>query len=155
MLRRLGVFVATGAFVGYAPVAPGTFGSALGLAVFFAVRYVRSQAVEAIALVILAGVGVWSATEAERHFGRVDPGYIVIDEVVGMLVTLAFVPVNAVGVLVAFVLFRLLDVVKPWPARRLERLHGGLGVMLDDVMAGIYANLVMWELVRLVPGTLT
>jgi len=154
MLRRLGVFVATGAFVGYAPVAPGTFGSALGLAVLFVVRYLQSPLAEGTALVLLAGVGVWSASEAERHFGRTDPGYIVIDEVVGMLVTLAFLPVTAIGILVAFLLFRLFDVVKPWPARRFERLHGGLGVMLDDVMAGIYAHLVMWGVVRLLPGVL-
>ena len=154
MLRRLGVFVATGAFVGYAPVAPGTFGSALGLAVLFVVRHSLSPSAEGVTLVLLAGIGVWSASEAERHFGRTDPGYIVIDEVVGMLVTLAFLPVNAVGILVAFLLFRLFDVVKPWPARRFERLHGGLGVMLDDVMAGIYAHLVMWGIVRLLPGVL-
>jgi phosphatidylglycerophosphatase A len=104
--------------------------------------------------VLLAGVGIWSASEAERHFGRTDPGYIVIDEVVGMLVTLAFLPVNATGILVAFLLFRVFDVVKPWPARRFERLHGGLGVMLDDVMAGVYAHLVMWGIVRLLPGVL-
>lgn len=154
MLRRLGVFVATGAFVGYAPVAPGTFGSALGLAVLFVVRYSRSPLAEGATLVLLAGVGIWSASEAERHFGRTDPGYIVIDEVVGMLVTLAFLPVNATGILVAFLLFRVFDVVKPWPARRFERLHGGLGVMLDDVMAGVYAHLVMWGIVRLLPGVL-
>jgi phosphatidylglycerophosphatase A len=154
MLRRLGVFVATGAFVGYAPVAPGTFGSALGLAVLFVVRYSQSPLAEGATLVLLAGVGIWSASEAERHFGRTDPGYIVIDEVVGMLVTLAFLPVNATGILVAFLLFRVFDVVKPWPARRFERLHGGLGVMLDDVMAGVYAHLVMWGIVRLLPGVL-
>ena len=154
MLRRLGVFVATGAFVGYAPVAPGTFGSALGLAVLFVVRHSLSPSGEGATLVLLAGIGVWSASEAERHFGRTDPGYIVIDEVVGMLVTLAFLPVNAMGILVAFLLFRLFDIVKPWPARRFERLHGGLGVMLDDVMAGIYAHLVMRGIVNLLPGVL-
>ena len=95
------------------------------------------------------------ATEAEHHFGGIDPGPVVIDEVIGMLVTLAFVPVNLTGAIVAFVLFRLLDVVKPWPARRLEHLPGGFGVVLDDVMAGVYGNLVMWGLVRLMPATLT
>ena len=155
LLRRIGVFVATGAGVGFAPVAPGTFGSALGLAVFYAVRLQRSTIVEAASIVLLVGVAVWSATEAERHFGTIDPGPIVVDEVVGMLLTLAFVPVNLAGAGVAFVVFRLLDVVKPWPARRLERLPGGLGVVLDDVMAGAYGNLVMWGLVRLLPASLT
>ena len=155
MLRRLGVFIATCAYVGYAPVAPGTFGSAIGLAVFYVVRHQRSRAVEIAAMVVLVAVGLWSATEAEHHFGGIDPGAVVIDEVIGMLITLAFVPVNLAGAIVAFVLFRILDVVKPWPARRLEHLPGGFGVVLDDVMAGVYGNLVMWGLVRLMPAALT
>ena len=155
LLRRIGVFVATCAYVGYAPVAPGTFGSAIGLAVFSAVRQQGSTTVEAVAIVVVAAVGMWSATEAEHHFGRIDPGPVVIDEVIGMLVTLAFVPVNITGAIVAFLVFRLLDVVKPWPARRLEHLPGGFGVVLDDMMAGVYGNLVMWGLVRLMPATLT
>ena len=155
LLRRIGVFIATCAYVGYAPVAPGTFGSAIGLAVFYVVRRQRSTTVEVAAIVVLAVVGLWSATEAEHHFGGIDPGPVVIDEVIGMLVTLAFIPVNLAGAIVAFVLFRLLDVVKPWPARRLEHLPGGFGVVLDDMMAGVYGNLVMWGLVRLMPAALT
>jgi phosphatidylglycerophosphatase A len=155
LLRRIGVFVATCAHVGYAPVAPGTFGSAIGLAVFYAVRHQGSPTVEAVAIVVLAAVGLWSATEAEHHFGGIDPGPVVIDEVVGMLVTLAFVPVNIAGAIVAFFVFRFLDVVKPWPARRLEHLPGGFGVVLDDIMAGVYGNLVMWGLIRLLPAWLT
>ena len=155
MLRRLGVLIATGAFVGYTPVAPGTFGSALGLVVFLLVRSRHSPAVEGIALAVLAVAGVWSASEAERYFGRTDPGYIVIDEVVGMLVTLAFLPVNAAGMLAAFLLFRFFDIVKPWPARQFERLHGGLGVVLDDAMAGLYGNVVMRGLVYFLPSLLT
>ena len=93
---------------------------------------------------------MWSATRAERHFGGTDPGPVVIDEVLGMLVTLAFIPVGWSGALAGFVLFRVLDIIKPYPADRFERLHGGLGIMADDAMAGIYANLslrlVMWLL---------
>jgi phosphatidylglycerophosphatase A len=155
LLRRLGVFIATCAYVGYAPVAPGTFGSAIGLAVFYVVRHQRSTTVEVGVIVALAAVGLWSATEAEHHFGGIDPGPVVIDEVIGMLITLAFIPVNIAGAIVAFFIFRFLDVVKPWPARRLERLPGGFGVVLDDMMAGVYGNIVMWGLVRLMPATLT
>jgi phosphatidylglycerophosphatase A len=155
LLRRIGVFIATCAYVGYSPVAPGTFGSAIGLAVFYIVRHQRSTTVEVAAIVVLAVVGLWSATEAEHHFGRIDPGPVVIDEVVGMLITLAFIPVSLAGAIVGFVLFRFLDVVKPWPARRLEHLPGGFGVVLDDIMVGVYANLVMWGLVRLMPTALT
>ena len=155
LLRRIGVFIATCAYVGYAPVAPGTFGSAIGLAVFYVVRYQRSTTVEVAVIVALAAVGLWSATEAEHHFGGIDPGPVVIDEVIGMLITLAFIPVNTAGAIVAFFIFRFLDVVKPWPARRLEQLPGGFGVVLDDMMAGVYGNIVMWGLVRLMPATLT
>lgn len=92
--------------------------------------------------------GVWAGTTAERYFGGVDPGPIVMDEVVGMLITLAFIPVGWSGALVGFVLFRIFDVIKPFPAGRLEALHGGLGVMADDAMAAVYANLslrlVLW-----------
>jgi phosphatidylglycerophosphatase A len=154
-LRRLGVFIATCAYVGYAPVAPGTFGSAIGLAIFYIVRRQGSTSIEAAAMAVLLAIGLWAATEAEHHFGGIDPGPVVIDEVIGMLITLAFVPVGLVGAVAGFFLFRLLDVVKPWPARRLEFLPGGLGIMLDDVMAGVYGNLVMRGLVWLAPGWLT
>ena len=158
LLRRIGVFIATCAYVGYAPVAPGTFGSAAGLVLFYALRHHGSTIVEpvseAVAIGALFAVGVWAASEAERHFGRTDPGAVVIDEVIGMLITLAFIPVNLTGAIVGFFVFRVLDIVKPWPARRLERLHGGFGIVLDDVMAGIYGNLVMWGLIYLLPAWL-
>ena len=155
LLRRIGVFIATCAYVGYAPVAPGTFGSAVGLAVFYAVRHQGTMTVEAGTIVVLLAIGLWAATEAEHHFGGSDPGPVVIDEVIGMLITLAFIPVNLAGAILGFFIFRVLDVVKPWPARRLEHLPGGFGVVLDDVMAGIYGNLAMWGLVRLLPAWLT
>jgi phosphatidylglycerophosphatase A len=154
-LRRLGVFIATCAHVGYAPVAPGTFGSAVGLVVYYLVRRQASTAVELGAIALILVVGLWSATEAEHYFGGIDPGPVVIDEVIGMLITLALHPVNVAGAIVGFFIFRVLDVVKPWPARRLELLPGGFGVVLDDVMAGVYGNLLMWGLVRLLPSWLT
>jgi phosphatidylglycerophosphatase A len=100
-------------------------------------------------------VGLWAATEAEHHFGGIDPGPVVIDEVIGMLITLALHPVNVLGAVLGFLIFRVLDVVKPWPARRLELLPGGFGVVLDDVMAGIYGNLLMWASIRLLPTWFT
>ena len=94
----LAVFLATCGYVGYAPVAPGTFGSAAGLAIFALVRSQRLDViVELATIVVLFAVGVWSGTEAEHHFGGVDPGPIVLDEVVGMLITLALLPVNVDG----------------------------------------------------------
>ncbi|HET9566983.1 MAG TPA: phosphatidylglycerophosphatase A [Vicinamibacterales bacterium] len=149
---RLGLFIATCGYLGYVPVAPGTFGSAAGLVVFAAVRWSGSPALELAVIILLFAVGVWSANAAERHFGGVDPAPVILDEVVGMLITLAFLPVNITGAIVGFLLFRLFDVVKPWPANRLEALHGGLGVMADDAMAGVYGNVAMRLLVVALPA---
>ena len=151
MSRRLGLFIATVGYVGYAPVAPGTFGSAAGLAVFAAVRAAGSPVIELAVIVALFAIGVWSGSEAEHHFGHIDPGPVVLDEVVGMLITLALLPVNVWGALAGFFVFRVLDVFKPWPAGRLEHLPGGLGVMADDAMAAIYGNLIVQALLWLMP----
>jgi phosphatidylglycerophosphatase A len=151
-MRRLGLFIATCGYIGYVPVAPGTFGSAVGLAVFALVRSADSQLIEALTIVALFAVGVWSGTEAEHHFGGVDPAPVVMDEVVGMLITLAFLPVNWIGAVVGFLVFRLLDVYKPWPAARFEDLPGGLGVMADDGMAAVYGNLLMRALILVGPA---
>lgn len=140
-MNRLAVMVATVAGVGYAPVAPGTFGSAAGLIVWWLLP--ASAGVQAAAIVAIFVVGTLAATRAERHFGRADPGAVVIDEVLGMLVTLFLNPVGLGGALLGFLLFRLFDIVKPFPARRFERLPEGLGVMADDGMAGVYANLAL------------
>lgn len=149
---RLGVFIATCGYVGYAPVAPGTFGSAAGLIVFAAVRTGESIAVELGVIAALFAVGVWSASAAEQHFGGVDPGPVVIDEVVGMLITLALLDVTISGAIVGFFMFRILDVVKPWPSAGFEKLPGGFGVMADDAMAAIYGNLLMRGLIWLAPA---
>ena len=154
-LRRIGVFLATCAHVGYAPFAPGTFGSLVGLVIYYAVRRQQSTTLELGAIGVVVLIGLWSATEAEHHFGGVDPGPVVIDEVIGMLITLALHPVNVLGAIIGFFIFRLLDIVKPWPARRLELLPGGFGVVLDDMMAGLYSNLLVGLLVWLLPAWLT
>lgn len=133
--------LATGFGVGYAPVAPGTFGSAAGLLLWSVVPTAPLVQVGAVALVFL--VGVWSSGVTERHYRSTDPGVVVIDEVLGMLVTLAFQSVTWKGAALGFLLFRAFDVLKPYPANRFERLHGGLGIMADDGMAGLYANIAL------------
>lgn len=150
-MTRLAVFVATAGYCGYFPIAPGTIGSAAGLVVYLLVWWAGSPIVETALIVALFAAGVWAGTTAERYFGGIDPGPVVVDEVVGMLVTLAFIPVGWSGALAGFFLFRVFDVVKPWPARALERLHGGLGVMADDAMAAVYANLSLRLLLWLLP----
>ena len=150
-MTRLAVFLATAAYTGYFPVAPGTVGSGVGLAVYAVVWWTGSPLVEVAAIVLLFAAGVWAGTVAERYFGGIDPGPIVLDEVVGMLITLAFIPVGWPAALAGFFLFRFFDVIKPFPAGRLEKLHGGLGVMADDAMAAVYANVSLRLLMAFFP----
>jgi phosphatidylglycerophosphatase A len=153
-VTRLAVFIATVGYCGYFPIAPGTVGSAAGLLVYLLVWWTQSAFVEVALIAGLFAAGVWAGTTSERYFGGIDPGPIVLDEVVGMLITLAFIPVGITGALIGFLLFRIFDVLKPSPARRLEALHGGLGVMADDAMAAIYANIVLRIVLYLRPGWL-
>ena len=139
--RVFALAIATALGVGYAPLAPGSFGSAVGLLIWFALP--SSPLVQAAVIVALFVMGCWSGSVAERHFGKTDPGHVVIDEVAGMLTTLFLVPVGWVGAIGAFFLFRISDIIKPYPANRLEALPGGIGIMADDIMAGIYANVTL------------
>jgi len=156
--RRWGaaVWIATCFGVGYFPFAPGTAGSAVGLGLVLVIgrlplaRHWQVTIVAAAAIGIGA-LGVWAANSAEKFFGRVDPGQVVIDEVVGQMVTLILQPgATWKWLLAGFVLFRLFDVVKPFPARSLEHAPGGWGIMLDDVAAGAYGlgalALLSWAL---------
>jgi phosphatidylglycerophosphatase A len=133
--------------VGYVPVASGTFGSAAGLLLWAVVPY--RPVAQLVTIAVLFALGSWSGTVAERHFGRVDPGEVVIDEVMGMMITLFMNPVGWPGAWAGFFVFRILDVVKPFPAGRLERLPGGIGIMADDAMAAVYANLALRLMLRL------
>ena len=110
----------------------------------------RHAGVRAVVLVL----GIWSASVAERTLNMKDPGPVVIDEVLGMLMTLALLPLSMTGVIVGFLLFRVFDVIKPFPAGRLEALHGGTGIMLDDAVAGLYAYVSLRVLVALAPAWL-
>ena len=143
-MRRLAVFVCSFGYIGFFPIAPGTVGSAAGVAVYLRAAHARDSAPRAPAhrrAVCRRGIAL--TRPCEEDLRCVDPGPIVIDEVMGMLITLFMIPVGWGGLLLGFLLFRALDVVKPFPARQLERLHGGLGVMADDAMAAVYANLLL------------
>lgn len=96
----------------------------------------------------MIAISVWAADVTEKAARREDPGFIVADEVSGYLVTMAFAPVSVTSVVLGFFLFRLFDITKPPPARRFERLHGGMGIVMDDVAAGVYANVVLQVVVR-------
>ena len=151
-MTRLAVFLATAGYCGYFPIAPGTVGSAAGLVVYLIVWWTQSPIVEVALIAATFAAGTWAATHAERFFGGIDPGPVVIDEVLGMLVTLAFLPVGWSGALAGFFLFRVFDIIKPYPANRLEKFHGGFGIMADDAMAGIYANLALRLLMWVLPA---
>ena len=149
---RLGLVIATALGAGYAPIAPGTFGSAVGLLLWLALP--KLLWLQFLAIVAVSCAGAWSGFVAEAHFREQDPGQVVVDEVAGMMVTLLLNPAASAGWLVAaFVLFRASDIVKPFPVNRLERLPGGIGIMADDLAAGVYANLAlrlsMWIVQRL------
>lgn len=151
MRRFSALALATAGGAGYAPVAPGTFGSAVGVLCFLPLAPLGALVVLGVAGLLL-GVGTWAADETERVYGKKDDGRIVIDEVVGQLITLAPLAALAPAVrprdplllLAGFLLFRLFDIWKPGPARRAERgLPGGLGVMMDDVVAGLFSAVAM------------
>jgi len=151
-MTRLAVLVASFGYTGYSPIAPGTAGSAAALLLYALVHWSGSPLVEGMVIVAIALVGTWSASISERHFGTSDPCQVVIDEVLGMLMTLAFMRLTWRGVIVGFFVFRALDIVKPFPANVAERLHGGLGMMADDAVSGVYGNIVMRLLLWLLPA---
>ena len=134
--------VATAFGSGYSPFAPGTAGSAVGL-LLFALLARRPWPWQLAACAVVFVVGVAAAGRVAALLGIEDPGLVVVDEVAGQWITLTALPFTPAVAIAGFVLFRLMDVLKPWPARDLERLHGGWGIMLDDVMAGIYAHLLL------------
>jgi phosphatidylglycerophosphatase A len=140
-MRFVALALATAGGVGYIPFAPGTFGSLVGLLLWWLLPV--SLPVQLMVIVVTFIVGSWSGSVAERHFASTDPGPVVIDEVLGMLVTLLLNPVGWGGAILGFLLFRASDIIKPYPANKLEQLHGGVGVMADDLMAAIYANLAL------------
>jgi len=153
--------------VGLIPLAPGTWGSLVGVGIYMAWHFVAElmfgydaaygwhQSPEpfrmlftAVLLLVIAALcfaGTWAATQTETLLRRKDPGAVVIDEVVGQLITFLFVPFNAGAwvIVTGFVAFRVFDIWKPYPIRRLESLEAGLGIMADDVLAGIYAATLM------------
>ena len=151
-VRLLVTFVATGAYAGYVPLAPGTVGSALGLLlVRFAIapvwRYSPSGFLMLFGVAFILACGV--AERAETIFAEPDSSAIVVDELLGMIATMFGNPTGWIWLIAGFTLFRLLDIIKPWPASWLDRMQGGAGVMLDDLAAAFYANITMQVLRRI------
>ena len=136
--------------VGYLPVAPGTFGSLVGVGVFFLLMRITPAGLFVpqlvLSIVVITFAGIWAATRTEEITGRKDPGKVVVDEVAGQLIALFPLTLFSVGpwaVIVSFILFRFFDIVKPYPAGKLEGLKGGAGIMCDDLVAGAYAAVTL------------
>jgi len=138
------LFVATGAFTGYIPFAPGTFGSMLGIVVYyFAVRTLNIYE-SLILLIVIILVGTYSAGKAEIFLNEEDSSKIVIDEIAGMYITLFLIPFNLVNIVIAFICFRVLDISKPYLISYADKhVHGGIGIMLDDIIGGVSANIIV------------
>ncbi len=134
--------IATLWFIGYLPVAPGTFGSLFAFALFLLLK--PSLSAHLALIMLIAVVGVISSHIAEILLNEKDSGHIVIDEVCGYFVSVLFLPFSMGYAVAAFFLFRVFDILKPFPIRQVESaMKGGLGIMTDDILAGIYTNLVL------------
>lgn len=144
-MDRLVLFLASGAYVGYVPVASGTFGSLLALPLLVGLGDAPwPPAVTALLIALGSVLAMPVCGRAGRIYGQADSSRIVIDEVCGMLIAGAFLPVTAWNIGLAFLVFRLFDIVKPFPASHFDRhVKNGFGVMADDLVAGFYANLVV------------
>lgn len=152
-MDKLIVALATGLYSGKIPFAPGTWGSAFALIPWYFCRGL-SLVNYLIVLVLIFVVGFLTSGSAEKILDRPDPGCIVIDEILGMFITLTLAPNHPIAWLLGFVLFRIFDILKPFPVSWFDtHLHGGIGIMMDDVMAGIYA-LICLQLIWLVIGKL-
>jgi phosphatidylglycerophosphatase A len=141
--RALAVAVGTGLGAGFSPIAPGTAGSVLGVALFVLLAPAGPVAL-GLALAALLLLGTWAAGVCGERYGAHDHGRIVVDEVAGQLIALASFPASPGWLLAGFLAFRFFDILKPFPARRIDRTwRAAGGVMADDVVAGIYANLAL------------
>ena len=141
-LDAVALLVATGLGSGYSPVAPGTAGSLVGLLLFLPLAGL-AWPVQLAATLAVTLAGTLAASRVAKSVGLKDPGLVVVDEVAGQWLTFLALPVTPATALAGFLLFRVMDIVKPWPARDLERLPGGIGIMADDIAAGVYAHLML------------
>ncbi len=149
-MHTLIIFIATGFYSGYLPKAPGTWGSLVGLLLFFLLHTLSLQIYLAVVAAIFV-IGTFAAGEAEKIMDRKDPGLVVIDEIVGILITMIAIPATPLAMALGFILFRIFDIFKPFPIRLIDqRFHGGLGIMLDDIVAGIFSLIILQLIIRFI-----
>ncbi|MBA2881770.1 phosphatidylglycerophosphatase A [Desulfosalsimonas propionicica] len=151
-ISKLSVAVATGGYIGKIPFAPGTFGSLPGLLLYWVMAQMHTGYAVLLALAVIAAA-VWSAGRAELVMGQKDPGAIVIDEIAGMAVVFVGLPLSWPLAVSGFVLFRIFDIIKPFPVGWLERrFDGGLGVVIDDVAAGLICRVILAAALAVLPA---
>ncbi len=141
MLKKLAYILGTGLGSGYLPWAPGTAGSLSALIIFYLIPLADSYWLIFTAILFVAGL--WSSTRIERDLGVQDPPQVVIDEWVGQWLALLFLPRSGLILLLGFLIFRIMDILKPFPARNSQALKGGWGIMIDDVIAALYTNITI------------
>jgi phosphatidylglycerophosphatase A len=149
-MNRFLLFFAAGFGAGYSPIAPGTMGTLVAIPIYFFLSFIPFPLYE-LTIITFFFLSSWISDKAERYWGKRDHPRIVIDEMMGFLITMLWLPKTALFIILGFFLFRFFDIVKLPPIRLLERVKGGYGVVLDDVMAGIYANIIL-HLVQLFTG---
>jgi len=148
--RSIILFLATGAYSGYIPFAPGTWGSLVTIPLCLALSFFAWYTQLFIILLFLP-IAAWISGEAEVYLGQKDPGAIVIDEIAGMLITLAFVPFTFVNAIIGFLLFRIFDIFKPYPISKAETyFKNGTGILMDDVIAGVFAHVILEILIYII-----
>jgi phosphatidylglycerophosphatase A len=144
------MFLATGCFIGNISFAPGTFGSILGLPLCFLLSKI-DLLVAVLLTITFVLFAIWIAQEAWKIIKTEDPGCIVIDEIAGLMVTFIGLPFNIISAVAGFLIFRVLDILKPYPIRFFERkLIGGIGIVMDDVAAGIFSNIILRVLLQFI-----
>lgn len=151
MRKNLTLLFATFFYIGYSPVAPGTVGTIGAVFLLFALS-MFSLEVYFLFLVGFIIFSIWVSGRASCLLGAEDPRQVVIDEVCGYMVTMSFLPLSLTNMVIGFFLFRFFDVVKPPPLRRLESLKGGVGIVADDICAGVYANVILQIIIRVKGG---
>lgn len=138
--------------VGYLPLAPGTWGSLVGVGIFWLLVRLNPLVI-VVAILAVTFAGIWAGSKIEQLSGRKDPGKVVVDEVAGQMIALfpltLFARWSTGAVIVSFILFRFFDIVKPYPANRLQDLNGGMGIMFDDLVAGVYGAVVVSIVLRI------
>jgi phosphatidylglycerophosphatase A len=135
--------VASFFYVGFIPLIPGTFGSLAAFAIYFPLHLYADWRIYGACIIFVVAIGVWASDRTQQDSKVIDPSFVVIDEVAGQLITLFLVPFSWYAVIGGFFLFRILDIIKPPPARQAEELPRGWGIMIDDVIAGVYGNIIL------------